>query len=50
MEQHTHSVPNWHLQLFQIVTVDHADITAVSTHITSHNYLQALQKMPVLLQ
>lgn len=34
MGQHTESVPNWHLQLLQIVLVAHADITAVSTHIS----------------
>lgn len=34
MGQHTQNVPNWHLQLLHIVLVAHADITAVSTHIS----------------
>lgn len=43
-QQHTQNVPNWHLQLLQVVLVAHADISCQHTLITNHNYSQTLQK------
>lgn len=49
-QQHTRSVPNWHLQLLQAECslIAHADISYQHTLITDHNYLQTLQEKACL--
>lgn len=44
MGQHTENVPNLHLQLLQNVLAAHADITAVSTHISPTTIICRLLK------
>lgn len=43
-QQHTRSVPNWHLQLLQFELIAHAAINCQHTLITNHDYLQTLQE------
>lgn len=47
-QQHTQSVPNWHLQLLEVELVAYADISCQHTLITKQNYSQTLQEKACL--